>query len=126
MSVEFTINEDDNVILITVINTVSVEELKWTRSKTIELLTITGIENYVVDLSAVTSILEQKTITTYQLGKEFQEINFPLTAKTAVILPTDDEAREQAKFLHTVEINRVRGPLQYVSSYEEALNWFLS
>ena len=55
MSVEFTINEDDNLILITVINTVSVEELKWTRSKTIELLNITAIENYVVDLSGTRS-----------------------------------------------------------------------
>jgi hypothetical protein len=126
MSTEFTVNKEDDVILITIINTVSVEELKWIRSKTIELLNETGIKNYIVDLSAVTSILEQKTISMYQLGKEFQEIKFPYNTKTAVILPTDDEAREQAKFLHTVEINRMRGPLRYVSSYEEALGWFNS
>ena len=126
MSIEFTVNKDDNVILISITNTVSVEDLKWMRSKTIELLNETGIKNYVVDLSAATSILDQKTITTYQLGTEFQHIKFPHTTKTAVILPTDDEARKQANFLHTVEINRIRAPLEYVSSYEEALTWFNS
>ena len=126
MNIEFTVNKDDNVILITVINAVSVEELKRMRSKTIELLIETGIKNYVVDLSAVTSVFGQQTLTSFQLGKEFQEIKFPYSTKTAVILPTDEEARSQAKFLHTVEINRMRGPLEYVSSYAEALTWFNS
>ena len=77
MSVEFTINEDDNLILITVINTVSVEELKWTRSKTIELLNITGIENYVVDLSAIISILEQKNIYNVPAWQKIPGDKFP-------------------------------------------------
>ena len=126
MSIEFTVNKEDGVILITASDTVSIQDLREVRSRTIELLNKTGIENYVVDLSAATSILEQKTITTYQLGKEFQDIKFPYSTKTAVILPTNDEAREQAKFLHTVEVNRMRAPLEYVSSYEEALDWFNS
>ena len=44
MSIEFTVNKDDNVILITITNTVSVEDLKWMRSKTIELLNETGLK----------------------------------------------------------------------------------
>ena len=126
MSFEFTVNRDDDVILITLNKTVSIEDLKLSRTKTIELLNETGIHNYIVDLSAVISFLDQDVITTYQMGKEFQNIKFPLSTKTAVIMPMDEEARNQATFLHTVEINRMRGPLKYVSSYKEALSWFKS
>jgi len=126
MSIEFTSNKEDEVILITLSGTISAEDINGMRRKTIELLNETGIKNYVVDMTAVTSMLEQKTTETYQMGKKFKEIVFPYSTKTAVILPRDDEARTLATFLHTVEINRVRGPMKYVSSYEEALDWFRS
>ena len=95
------------------------------RLKTVKLLNETGIKNYLVDMVAVTSTPEQKTIETYEMGKKIQEIAFQFITKIAVILPADAEAREQAEFLYTVELNRVRGSLKYVASYEEALDWFV-
>ena len=124
MSTEFTINSNDGVVIIQASGSISAKELKRMRKKTIELLNETGITNFVLDLSKLTSLLSQNTYATYKSGKEFKNINFPLSAKTAVILPEDMEARKQAEFLHTVEINRMRGPLKYVSSYKEALDWF--
>lgn len=126
MGIDFTVNENDDTILIQASNTISTEEIRWMRSQTVDLLEKTGIKNYVVDLAKVSSIGEQSTHITYKLGKEFKRINFPLSTKTAVILPEDQSARKQAEFLHTVEINRMRGPLKYVSSYQEALEWFNS
>ena len=126
MGIEFIVNKKDEVILITATASISTADVKWMRNKTVELLEETGIKNYVVDLSKVASIVEQDTLTAYEVGKEFRNVNFPLSTKTAVILPIDESARDQVKFLHTVEINRMRGPLNYVSSYENALEWFNS
>lgn len=124
MSIEFTLNTDDEIVLIQAFGSVSAEEIKRMRHKTMEVLHETGFKNYVVDLSKLTSIVGQSTVTTYKLGKEFKKIKFPLSTKTAVILPTEESAREQVEFLHIVEINRMRGPIEYVSSYEEAVQWF--
>ena len=126
MGIEFRLNEEEKTILIMAVGDISSYEMKEMRQRTVELLNETGLENYVVDLSALTSVVEHDTLTTYELGKLFQEIDFPLSAKTAVVLPLDEDVRQQVKFLHTVEVNRMRGPLKYVSSYEEALAWFNS
>jgi len=126
MSIKLIVNSDDEAILIQAFGSISAKELKQMRKKTIEILNKNGIQNFVVDLSKLTSILEQSTFATYKSGKEFKDINFPLSAKTAVILPVEESVRQQIKFLHVVEINRMRGPIEYVSSYKEALEWFNS
>jgi len=126
MSIEFKINIGDDAVLITAVGDISGEELTEMRIKTIETIESIGIKNYVVDMMNVTSFLKRSTIKTYEMGKEFTEMEFPLSMKTAVILPIDKKVREQAEFLHTVELNRVRPPLKYVFSYEEALAWFRS
>lgn len=124
MSIEFKINIDDDAVLITAVGDISDEETTGMRIKTMETLESAGIKNYVVDMANVTSFLDRSTIKTYQMGKEFVEMKFPISMKTAVILPIDEKVREQAEFLHTVELNRARPPIKYVSSYEEALAWF--
>lgn len=126
MSIEFRLDKKEKTILIVVVGDVTVDDLRNMRNHTVELLKETGIENFIVDLSALDSILEQDTFITYKLGKEFQDVNFPITAKTAIILPTNNDVLQQVKFLHTVEINRMRGPIEYVTSYEDALAWFHS
>jgi len=126
MSIELKINIDDDAVLITAVGDISDEEVTEMRIKSLETLNETGIQNFVVDMSAITSFLERSTIRTYEMGKEFTEMKFPLSMRTAVILPIDDKVKEQAQFLHIVELNRARPPIKYVSSYEEALNWFRS
>lgn len=39
-------------------------------------------------------------------------------------MPTDEKAHDQVEFLHTVEINRGRGILNYVKTIDEAFSWF--
>ena len=124
MTIEFKTIQEDRVILITATGDISTDELNAMRNKTIDLLNKTGIQDFVVDLSEVTSILKQDVLKAYKKGKEFDSLQFPVTAKTAVILPLNKEAKEQVTFMHTVEINRMRGPIKYVASYEEAISWF--
>ena len=126
MPIEFQINPEDDAVLITVTGDISDDEITQMRLKTMEILNETGIQNYVVDTANMTSFLERSTVETYESGKEFIEMKFPITMKTAVIMPTDEKVKEQAKFLHVVELNRARPPITYVSSYEEALDWFLA
>ena len=126
MSIEFKISEKERIIAIIATGDVDSEEIRAMRKKTIVLYQETDIENFLLDLSQVSSLVEQNTFTTYRLGKEFQDLEFPLSAKTAVILPADDQAREQVKFMHTVEVNRMRGPLEYFESRDQALAWFKS
>jgi len=124
MSIDFQINIDDDAVLITAVGDISDDEVTEMRIKPLEILDETGIQNFVVDMAAVTSFLERSTLRTYEMGKEFVDMKFPLSMKTAVILPIDDKVKEQAQFLHVVELNRARPPIKYVSSYDEALNWF--
>lgn len=126
MPIEFQINEKDDVVLITTTGNISEQEIIAMRIKTLEVLNETGIQNFVVDMTYVDSFLEQSTAKTYEMGKEFVEMEFPLSMRTAVILPISHTVKKQAELLHLVEINRARPELRYVSSYEEALDWFRS
>lgn len=126
MGFEFVVNGADRVIVIELDGDIPETEVTDMRRGTIDLIRETGILNFVVDMSKVTSIADQETFTAYELGKEFHKIEFPHTAKTAVIMPTSPSARRQAEFLHTVELNRGRGLVQYVADYDEALSWFRS
>lgn len=124
MPIVFQINEKDDAVLITVTGDIDDDEITQMRVQTLETLNETGIHNFVVDMSEMTSFLERDTLKTYESGKEFAEMKFPLSMKTAIILPKDNKVTKQAKFLHTVEVNRARPPIKYVASYEEALAWF--
>lgn len=126
MSITFTVNKNEKVIIVELSDAISIEEFSEMRLKTVKLLNETGIKNYLVDMVAVTSTPEQKAIVTYEMGKKIQEIEFQFITKIAVILPADVKAPKPAEFLHTVELNRVRSSLKYVASYEEALDWFVS
>ena len=93
------------------------------RSRTIEIIEETGIRSFVVDISELLSIEQGSTFAAFELGRQFRETGFPLNSRTAVILPIDLNARKQAEFLHTVQINRGRGELKYVNDVDEGLFW---
>jgi hypothetical protein len=124
MPIQFQVNVDDDVVIITTQGHVSDDEMMEMRIETMRTLNETGIQNFIVDMSGLKSLLKNNVVRTYEMGKEFIELNFPLSMKTAVILPRDDKVKEQAEFLHMVEINRTRPPLKYVASYAEAMAWF--
>lgn len=124
MPIEFQVFEKDNAILITTTGDISEQEITAMRIRTLDLLNETGIQNFVVDMTHVNSFLKHSAVKTYEMGKEFVKMEFPLSMRTAVILPIDENVKKQAELLHLVEINRTRPELQYVASYQEALEWF--
>ncbi len=126
MGFEFHVNDVDRVVVIELAGDISETEVVEMRARTIDLLAEVGPRDFVVDMSAVASIAGQKTFAAYELGKDFRKIDFPVSVKTAIILPISPSARRQAEFLHTVELNRGRGLLKYVANYDDALRWFRS
>ena len=123
MSTVFTILDDQQAAVISVTGHVSHDETQEMRSRTMQIIEETGIHSFVVDISELLSIEQGSTFATFDLGRKFRETGFPLNSKTAVVLPIDLNARKQAEFLHTVQINRGRGEIKYVNDVDEGLFW---
>lgn len=124
MNIEFSKLEKQQVIVITIKGDLSAADMKEMRRRTVAEAGKTGYGNFLVDIRLLRSIEGGNTYATFNLGEQFSEIGFSVWANTAVLMPNDEAARQQAEFLHTVEINRGRGVLNYVESFEEAFAWF--
>jgi hypothetical protein len=124
MKIEFSVLDDHQAVAIEVEGRVSVEGVQKMRRRSVEIAEETGYRNFIVDLRRLVSIDDGSTLTTYDLGEEFKSSGFSVWNNTAVLMPEDPVAREQAEFMHTVEVNRGRGLLSYVESYDEAYAWF--
>jgi anti-anti-sigma regulatory factor len=124
MSITFETLADASAILIKASGHVDASEVETMRCKTVELTNETGFSNYIVDISDLQSIASGDTFATYELGDAFRSTGIRFQTRTAVIMPEDHVARRQAEFLHTVELNRGRGDIRYVTSAAEALEWF--
>ncbi len=126
MSTVFSILDDHEAIVISVSGHVSQDDAEQMRSRTLEIIQETGFSCFVMDISELLSIEKGSTFAAFELGKNFRDSGFPLNSKTAIILPIEPKAREQAEFLHTVQINRGRGALKYVNDVDEGLFWLRS
>jgi hypothetical protein len=94
------------------------------RRRAVELAEQTGYRNFIVDIRQFESVEDGSAFVAYDLGEQFKDSGFSVWNNTAVLMPEDPAARAQAELLHTVEVNRGRGVLSYVESYEEAFDWF--
>jgi hypothetical protein len=103
---------------------VTIEDVQRFRRRSVEMAEETGFRNFIVDLRRLLAIDDGSTLTAYELGEEFKSSGFSVWTNTAVLMPENPAAREQAEFMHTVEVNRGRGILSYVESYDEAYDWF--
>lgn len=124
MSINFSVLQDQQAILIEVSGSTSAQEIADMRRHTVELQQKTGFTRYVVDLRALDSIDDGSVFEVHELGERFDQAGFSKSNATAVLLPKDAQARRQIEFLHTVEINRGRGPIKYVDSVGDAFTWF--
>jgi hypothetical protein len=124
MSISFKTLPEFETIRITATGHVDSAEVNAMRRRTMELTNATGYSNYIVDLQGLTSIAQGDVFSAYELGDRFRETGLPFHTRTAVIMPFEPAARQQAEFLHTVEVNRGRGDLRYVGDEEEAKAWF--
>jgi hypothetical protein len=126
MSVVFSILEEHKTVLITMSGQVAREDVEQMRVRTLEIAEETKFTNFIMDISELQSIDRGDGYAVFELGHKFRSTGFSLHTRTAVIMPSDPKARVQVEFLHTVEINRGRGELQYVDSIDAGLYWLRS
>ena len=124
MNIEFSILNDQQAVAITAKGHVTSAEVQEMRRRAVELANQTGYRNFVVDIRNLLSIAGGSDFSAYDLGDQFKESGFSVWNNTAVLMPEDPAARAQAELLHTVEVNRGRGILSYVESFDEAFSWF--
>jgi hypothetical protein len=124
MNIEFSILSEQKAVAITAIGHVTVAEVQDMRRRTVELAGQTGYRNFIVDIRKLLSIADGSDLSALDLGEQFKDSGFSVWNNTAVLMPEDPAARAQAELLHTVEVNRGRGILSYVESFDEAFTWF--
>jgi len=124
MKIEFSILDINKAVAIDVEGHLTTDDVHDMRRRAVELAEQTGHRNFIVDIRRLLSIDQGSTSATFDLGDQFNDSGFSVWNNTAVLMPEDPEARRQAEFLHTVEINRGRGVLCYVESFDEAFSWF--
>lgn len=124
MSINFSVLEEQKAVLIEADGEVSAKDVAEMRKRSVELVAETGYSNFIVDLREMLSLERGHTFAIFDLGEKFSDAHFTVWSNTAVLMPLDDAAREQIEFLHTVEINRGRGVINYVETFEEAFSWF--
>lgn len=124
VSIRFSVLEDKETVVIDADGDVMAEQLIAMRERSVELVAETGFTNFIVDLRKLQSLEKGRTFAIFDLGERFSEARFTVWSNTAVLMPDDEAAREQVEFLHTVEVNRGRGVINYVENFEEAFSWF--
>ena len=124
MKCDFSILEEQRAVLIEVTGDARVPDVIELRRRSVEIAAETGYTDFIMDMRDLRSIADGCMFTTYDLGESFSQSGFSVWNNTAVLMPVNDRAREQAEFLHTVEVNRGRGLLNYVDSVDEAFGWF--
>ena len=124
MKIEFSVLDERQAVAIEVEGHLTARDVQDMRRRTVEIADETEYRNFVVDIRRLGSIDDGSAFSAYDLGEQFKGSGFSVWTNTAVLMPEDPAAREQVEFLHTVEINRGRGVLNYVESFEEAFAWF--
>lgn len=124
MPIKFSVIENRKAVLIEVDGEVSKKQVSEMRRRSVELIDETGITNFIVDLQNLLSLEKGSTFAIFDLGERFSDVHFTIWSNTAVIMPDDKAAFEQVEFLHTIELNRGRGIINYVETFEEAFSWF--
>ena len=124
MATEFSVLDNKRTIVITSEGSVDAAELAGLRQRSAELIEETGYTDFIVDIRNVTSIEQGKTFAIVEVGESYSDFRITVWSNTAVLLPEDESVREQIDLMCTIEINRGRGVINYVNSFEEAFSWF--
>ena len=124
MKIDFSILHEQKAVLIRIEGHVTPADVHEMRRRAVEIAGQTTYRNFIVDIRRFKSIGDGSTFVAYDLGEQFKDSGFSVWNNTAVLMPEDPAARAQAEMLHTVEVNRGRGVLSYVESYDEAFGWF--
>jgi len=124
LAIEFSILDDKRVIVITIDGDVTARQLDEMRQRTVQLIEETGYTDFIVDLRNLKSLERGKVVSIVELGEKYSDSHITVWSNTAILMPSDEAAYEQADLMHTIEINRGRGVMSYVESTDEAFSWF--
>jgi hypothetical protein len=124
MNIEFSILDEHKAVSIVVEGHLTAADVHEMRRDTVEIAGQTGYRNFIMDIRRLLSIADGSDFAAYDLGEQFKDAGFSVWNNTAVLMPEDPAARAQIEFMHTVEVNRGRGVLSYVESFDEAFSWF--
>ena len=124
MATEFSVLDDKRTIVIRSEGDVDATELAGLRRRSVELIEETGFTDFIVDIRNVTSIESGKTFAIVEAGEAYSDFRITVWSNTAMLLPDDEVVREQVDLMCTIEINRGRGVINYVDTFDEAFSWF--
>jgi hypothetical protein len=124
MATEFSVLDDKRTIVIRSEGDVDATELAGLRRRSVELIEETGFTDFIVDIRKVTSIESGKTFAIVEAGEAYSDFRITVWSNTAMLLPDDEAVREQVDLMCTIEINRGRGVINYVDTFDEAFSWF--
>ena len=124
MSIQFEVRDDRETVVVTASGHIAPSQVAEMRQQLVAVSEKTGFRNYLFDTRGVLSLDNGNTSSIADMGYKWSEVGFSVWNNTAVLLPHDDSAREQVRLLHTIEINRGRGVIQYVDSIDDAYGWF--
>ena len=124
MAIKFSVLDDKKAVLIDVDGDIVAEQIMQLRKRAVELIAETGYKNFIIDFRDLRSLERGRNSAIFDLGQTFSDARITVWSNTAVLMPRDERAREQVDFLHTVQINRGRGIINYVETFEEAFSWF--
>lgn len=124
MPIKISVLDDQKAIFVEVDGDITASEVHEMRQRCVKLVDEKGIANFIVDLRKLRSLEGGRTYAILDLGTSFSEIHLTVWSNTAVLMPEDESAQEQVELLYAVEINRGRGIINYVESFEEAFSWF--
>lgn len=124
MAIKFSVLDDKKAVLIEAEGAVVAEEILQLRKRAVELIAETGFMNFIIDARNLESLERGSSSAIFDLGQSFSDANISVWTNTAMLMPLNQDAYEQVELLHTVQINRGRGIINYVESFEEAHSWF--
>ena len=124
MATEFSVLDDKRTIVITSAGDVDAAELTGLRRRSVELIEETGFTDFIIDFRNLNSIESGKTFAIVEAGESYSDFRITVWSNTAMLLPEDETVREQVDLMCTIEINRGRGVISYVDTFEEAFTWF--
>jgi hypothetical protein len=122
--INISVLDDRKAIFVEADGDITASEVHEMRKRSVELVDEKGIANFLVDIRKLRSLEGGRTSAILDLGTSFSEVHLTVWSNTAVLMPEDESAHEQLELLYAVEINRGRGIINYVESFEEAFSWF--
>ena len=124
LAIEFSILDKNRAVLIEIDGILDADQTEAMRQRCVALVAETGIADFIVDMRRLEALERGDPAAIVDLANKFKDHDFTVWSNTAVLMPTSERAYEQIELLHSIEVNRGRGVMNYVETIDEAFSWF--